>query len=107
MSDPICHGNSEYRGALEMPKMIQTRLDVIARRASHGLLEHLCKLCATRRHLEDPSVEQLIEEHRMIGNLANEKLALARDGQETLERGGPLIEQCEVSTAPTDSLQYG
>ena len=70
-------------------------------------LEQRRELLARRRRLEDASVEQLVEQHRLLGDLAREPRAVRDELEQPLERCRILVEQREVGAAPADGTIHG
>ena len=75
--------------------------------AAHRALEQLGELLARRRRVEHPGVEQLVEQHWVLGDLAREPRALTDEVEQALERRGILVEEREIGAAPADRPIHG
>src|SRR5690606_40819060 len=101
-SEAVRDRDAEDRRALEHADRLDRRLAVVAVDVAQDAREQRLELLTRRRRVEDPRVEQLVEQQRMLGELAREPRAARGEVDEALERAGVLVQQREISAAPAD-----
>jgi len=62
------------------------------------------ELAAVRQHLEQPLVDQLVQQDRERGDLPDQEVAVLADADQALERRRVLVQQRQVCRTAADLL---
>ena len=104
-SGEVRHGDTEHRGTLELSQEIDLSLGVVAARTAHARAQVALELGPRRRRIEEPVVEQLIEQERERGDLVGEELRVRAQFDEAPAHHRVLVEQGEIDGTAADALR--
>ena len=102
----VRHRDAEHGGALELPQQLHLVLGVFGSGAGHPAAKLRREFLTLRDSLDQPRIEQLIEQQREGRNLLGEKPGLRAQIDQARERKRVLVEQCEVHGPTADALQH-
>ncbi len=88
----IGDGDSKDRGPVKLPKHIERCLDIAVLGLLQLTLQYVAKILSRRRRVEDPRIQQLVEQNRLTCKLAAQVAATAHENQQALERRRVLVQ---------------
>ena len=97
---PVGNADLENRRSLEHADRLEHRFDFPIRDTLRRALEQRCELFARWRRLEHTRIEQLVEQQRLLRDLAREPGASGDEREQPIERGRVLVQQREIRAAP-------
>ena len=96
----IGHRYAKHGGPLELPQQVDLPFGIRRVGTGHPCAQVVLQLAARRRGLEQPLVEQFVEQQRKRRDLVGEKLRLGTQLDQALARDLVLVEQREINGAP-------
>ena len=91
-------------GELEIPQRFHLCFEVVLRHAQHVLAQFGRQAFALGQHLQAARVDQLIEQHRVVGKFLRDPRACRAERHHLRERGGVLGEQHQIGAAAQHGL---
>ena len=102
----VRHRDAEHGRALELSQQLHLVLGVLGSGAGHPAAKLRREFLARRDRIDQPRVEQLVEQQRKGRDLLGQETGLRAEIDQPRERERVLVEQREIHGPAADALQH-
>ena len=99
-------GDAEHRRALELPQGLDLFLGIVGGAVRHAIAQLDGQFGTRRRRVEQPLVEQFVEQQRKRRDLVRQELRMRAELEQPFARHRVLVEQREVNGAAADAFDH-
>ena len=102
----VRNGDAEHRCALELPQGFDLFLGIVDRAVRHPIVQLDGQFGPRRRRVEQPLIEQFVEQQRERRDLVGQELRMRAQLEQPFARHCVFVEQREVHRATADTLDH-